>query len=78
VIALTDKFEKNVKGSMDEILAFREDFQSYKEHKENEVLELGLKYGQKIEEMWNKLGTFEETITLNVGGMLKDLNDIKL
>jgi hypothetical protein len=28
--------------------------------------------------MSEKLAQFEETITLNVGGMLKDLNDVKL
>lgn len=50
----------------------------YKEHKENEVVELGQTYGKKIDEMWDKLASFEETITLNVGGMLKDVNDIKL
>ena len=78
VIELTERFEKNVQGSIDEILAFKGDFQEYKEHKENEVVELGQTYGKKIDEMWDKLASFEETITLNVGGMLKDVNDIKL
>ena len=41
VIELTERFEKNVQGSIDEILAFKGDFQDYKEHKENEVVELG-------------------------------------
>ncbi len=78
VIELTERFEKNVQGSIDEILSFKGDFTEYKEHKENEVVELGQTYGKKIDEMWDKLASFEETITLNVGGMLNDMNDIKL
>lgn len=50
----------------------------YKEIKENEVIELGMTYGKRIDEMSEKVTKFEETITLNVGGMLKDLEDIKL
>jgi hypothetical protein len=75
---LTERFENSVQGSIDEILSFKKEFQEYKETKENEVIELGLTYGRRIDEMSDKVIKFEETITLNVGGMLKDLEDIKL
>lgn len=64
--------------SIDDIMNFRKDFNTYKETKENEILDLENRYGKTIEETLTKVTKFEETITLNVGGILKDLNDIKL
>lgn len=64
--------------SIEEIMVFRKDFQVYKETKENEVQELDLKYGVIIRETLDKVTQFEDTIAINVGGMLKDINDIKL
>lgn len=40
VIELTERFESSMQESIDEILSFRKEFQSYKESKENEVHEL--------------------------------------
>jgi hypothetical protein len=59
-------------------MAFKKDFQKYRDEKENEVSELDEKYGSLTKETLNRVNEFEKTITLNVGGMLKDLNDIKL
>jgi|LauGreDrversion4_2_1035121.scaffolds.fasta_scaffold81305_2 predicted nuclease with TOPRIM domain len=78
VIELTERFEKSMQESFDEIMAFKKDFQKYRDEKENEVSELDEKYGSLTKETLNRVNEFEKTITLNVGGMLKDLNDIKL
>lgn len=78
VIELTERFEKSMSESIEEIMVFRKDFQVYKETKENEVQELDLKYGVIIRETLDKVTQFEDTIAINVGGMLKDINDIKL
>ena len=64
--------------SIDEIITFRKEFYAYKETKEGEIADLDERYGKLTTETLEKVKKFEETITLNVGGMLKDLNDIKL
>lgn len=78
VIELTEKFEHSMQESVDEINVFRKEFYSYKEIKESEVADLDERYGKLTTETLERVNKFEETITLNVGGMLKDLNDIKL
>jgi hypothetical protein len=60
------------------VLLFRKEFQVYKETKEGEIAELDLKYGVVIRETSKRVEEFQETITINVGSMLKDLTDIKL
>lgn len=78
VIELTEKFEHSMQESVDEIMVFRKEFYSYKETKESEIADLDERYGKLTTETLERVNKFEETITLNVGGMLKDLNDIKL
>lgn len=78
ILELTEHFEKTVSESVDEVLLFRKEFQVYKETKENEIAELDLKYGVVIRETSKRVEEFQETITINVGSMLKDLTDIKL
>jgi FtsZ-binding cell division protein ZapB len=78
VIELTERFEKSVQESVDDIMSFKKDFHEYKETKEQEVTRLEETYGKLIRETVERVDNFEQQITLNVGGMLKDLNDIKL
>lgn len=78
ILELTEHFEKTVSESVDEVLLFRKEFQVYKETKEGEIAELDLKYGVVIRETSKRVEEFQETITINVGSMLKDLTDIKL
>ena len=59
-------------------MSFKKDFHEYKETKEQEVTRLEETYGKLIRETVERVDNFEQQITLNVGGMLKDLNDIKL
>ena len=78
LLDLTERFEKSMSESVEEILQFRKEFQFYKETKENEIAELDLKYGVVIKETSKSVADFQETITINVGSMLKDITDIKL
>ena len=78
MIELTERFEKSVQESVDDIMSFKKDFHEYKETKEQEVTRLEETYGKLIRETVERVDNFENQITLNVGGMLKDLNDIKL
>ena len=78
VIELTEKFEYSMQESVDEIMVFRKEFYSYKETKESEIADLDERYGKLTTETLERVNKFEETITLNVGSMLKDLTDIKL
>ena len=64
--------------SVDDIMKFRKEFYTYKETKENEIIELDEKYGKLTQETHTSVKEFKETITINVGTMLKDLQDIKL
>jgi hypothetical protein len=67
-----------VQESVDDIMSFKKDFHEYRETKELEVQRLEETYGKAIKETVERVDSFEQQITINVGNMLKDLMDIKL
>lgn len=75
---MTERFEKSVQESVDDIMTFKKEFNAYKEAKEFEVQHLEETYGKTIKETMERVDNFEQQITINVGNMLKDLMDIKL
>ena len=59
-------------------MAFKNQFNAYRDAKENEVTELDTKYGKLTEDTHMRVVNFQDTITLNVGRIVKDVEDIKL
>lgn len=78
MIELGERFENEVKHAVEEILGFKTEFVEYRQQKDGEVVELGRTYGKRIEDTVERVDKFQEMISLNVGGMLKDIEDIKL
>ena len=63
---------------MDEINTFKREFTRYKDQKETEFQEFDLKYGKVLEENNTTVTNFKEQITINVGNILRDVQDLKL
>ena len=78
VLELTDRFEKNMTESIDDVVKFRKEFYAYKEGRESEIRDLDDRYGKLTIETLERVNKFEETITLNIGKVLGDMQDLKL
>ncbi len=59
MIEMTERFEKSVQESVDDIMTFKKDFNEYKETKEDEVTRLEETYGKLIRETVERVDNFE-------------------
>ena len=59
VLEMTERFEKSVQESVDDIMTFKKEFNAYKEDKEGEVTRLEETYGKLIRDTVERVDSFE-------------------